>query len=792
LEGHTVAEKKGPTFAAIDEFTADRFTATQWEPAEHKAEFARAFIGFVESDFDRRKFTDKFYRRLSNTFGHIAHYNRAGFYDTFFTTTEDKVRFLRQTADHTCAGDPACTYSDVERALQAWMSHNSILTRYEQRLAESRCPKMTQAQWDALPEACKGFLDGKPIRLALDEKTGATAMVPVEIIREKGEQPVQVSKGKPEENKDHSQARANAREGAQIIAAASHRNGVCGAPFGVVLFEDDGQDRSRKVGIWFEPGVEGCHCAVLDVDKLAAGDIAFLSNSWRGDLYEPLLRTVVEQIGREEQWRPVFGPDYWEKRQTPGPIAELKGSPKAEATRQTEQPLLTLVPEASYPTLAWLDLGRFSSKLVAARNPHSEAFTYTARLFCDDRPAFLPMHKHDLRSLQLLTDDRGLSWLHEHLAERRFPAPTVKDLQQFQEIVRVNEALIGRFIEQGHKAVLQEQKLAEELDLEVLEIEPGQGEQQGAKTLAGPAAASGESSQQEGVTHLSDATTEPTCEPRTDCRANEPYQVIDTRGIYQLVARGPADSRFFALLENGKVLCTEKDGDHFYERVGMVSASWELALATGALQHAPEAKAPSEEQSPVLQVRTTAPPEDVLVAIAHEQLGIATLETRNSDSLDFHDVSVWALKEALLAAYQAGAKKQEAAHQARPGYHADEAKGAEVASGQNEAGNTKERGEPTSELHSTRETLARMELGKLRGEVYRNHSQPGEYYSVAVRRPLVGKDGTETLAFDTWEHDIKDHITLLREAEKTIHQDRLERAPENGQTQENRVRVTRR
>jgi hypothetical protein len=31
-----------------------------------------------------------------------------------------------------------------------------------------------------------------------------------------------------------------------------------------------------------------------------------------------------------------------------------------------------------------------------------------------------------------------------------------------------------------------------------------------------------------------------------------------------------------------------------------------------------------------------------------------TLETRNSDHLDFHDVSVWGVKSALMAAYEAG------------------------------------------------------------------------------------------------------------------------------------------
>ena len=76
-----------------------------------------------------------------------------------------------------------------------------------------------------------------------------------------------------------------------IIAIAHHRNGVCGAPFDVVLFKDRGAEGSRKVAILFD---EPYHCAVLDVAKLAAGDIAFMSNSWRGDHYEPHLREAIE------------------------------------------------------------------------------------------------------------------------------------------------------------------------------------------------------------------------------------------------------------------------------------------------------------------------------------------------------------------------------------------------------------------------------------------------------------------------------------------------------------------
>jgi len=45
-----------------------------------------------------------------------------------------------------------------------------------------------------------------------------------------------------------------------------------------------------------------------------------------------------------------------------------------------------------------------------------------------------------------------------------------------------------------------------------------------------------------------------------------------------------------------------------------------------------------------------------LQQIALDHLFIETLETRSSDSLDFHDVSVWAIKTALQAAFEAGRK----------------------------------------------------------------------------------------------------------------------------------------
>ena len=46
--------------------------------------------------------------------------------------------------------------------------------------------------------------------------------------------------------------------------------------------------------------------------------------------------------------------------------------------------------------------------------------------------------------------------------------------------------------------------------------------------------------------------------------------------------------------------------------------------------------------------------DDLLAEIARKHLFIETLEERNCDSLDFHDVNVLCVKDALLAAYRAG------------------------------------------------------------------------------------------------------------------------------------------
>ena len=49
-----------------------------------------------------------------------------------------------------------------------------------------------------------------------------------------------------------------------------------------------------------------------------------------------------------------------------------------------------------------------------------------------------------------------------------------------------------------------------------------------------------------------------------------------------------------------------------------------------------------------------APSEALLLDIAAEHFRLETLETRNSDGLDFHEVAVWSIRAALEAAFAAG------------------------------------------------------------------------------------------------------------------------------------------
>ena len=127
------------------------YTATKFSTAEDKAKFERQFKAFVLADFPASKFPKWFYQRLSNTFGHIAHYDQGGFYSTWFTCNRDKLAFLQRTAEYDCCGDPAYTFSDVERVLAAWVRDTRLISLYTDKL-NSETEKAERAQLARLQE----------------------------------------------------------------------------------------------------------------------------------------------------------------------------------------------------------------------------------------------------------------------------------------------------------------------------------------------------------------------------------------------------------------------------------------------------------------------------------------------------------------------------------------------------------------------------------------------------------------------------------------------------------------
>lgn len=62
----------------------------------------------------------------------------------------------------------------------------------------------------------------------------------------------------------------------------------------------------------------------------------------------------------------------------------------------------------------------------------------------------------------------------------------------------------------------------------------------------------------------------------------------------------------------------------------------------------------SKKQRKIAEDETPAVPRGVIAEIAKKYLRLKTIDTRNSDDLDFSDQAVWSLRTALEAAYNAG------------------------------------------------------------------------------------------------------------------------------------------
>ena len=112
-------------------FQASRFTATKWNTAEEKARMAFKIMKFILNGFQQPSFTKEIYKRLSTMFGHIAEYDIHGFYHVWFADDAASLKWAENALNGGVlgfvVGDPAWTWSDVEKALQEWMKENRIV-----------------------------------------------------------------------------------------------------------------------------------------------------------------------------------------------------------------------------------------------------------------------------------------------------------------------------------------------------------------------------------------------------------------------------------------------------------------------------------------------------------------------------------------------------------------------------------------------------------------------------------------------------------------------------------------
>jgi hypothetical protein len=110
-------------------FSADQFVPTKFSSAEDKAKAANRLVRFIERGFPATAWNKPLYNSLYlHLFGHIAHYDAAGFWAEWFSTPERQARWLEYAVESPRYGDPAFTWVDVETAVAEWIEQRGLVT----------------------------------------------------------------------------------------------------------------------------------------------------------------------------------------------------------------------------------------------------------------------------------------------------------------------------------------------------------------------------------------------------------------------------------------------------------------------------------------------------------------------------------------------------------------------------------------------------------------------------------------------------------------------------------------
>lgn len=123
----------------------ENMTSTQFHSATEKETTLERFKRFFIKGCPETMFTKTLYDYASNMYGHIAHYDRQGYYQTWFTNPKQISEWFKWALQHPCYGDPAFTRSDVEKSLKIWIAESSILNHYKQ-LADNALQQIELAE----------------------------------------------------------------------------------------------------------------------------------------------------------------------------------------------------------------------------------------------------------------------------------------------------------------------------------------------------------------------------------------------------------------------------------------------------------------------------------------------------------------------------------------------------------------------------------------------------------------------------------------------------------------------
>lgn len=117
--------------------TGIQFTDVEYMTADDKQKLVRAWTTFVKHGFQWSHFSDRIYKHLSLHVGHIAHFDRGGFWQTWFKDGEDRLAFI----DHFLSYRVMDDYFDVHTAMKAVL--NDHIENLSRKAVEDEISKLT-------------------------------------------------------------------------------------------------------------------------------------------------------------------------------------------------------------------------------------------------------------------------------------------------------------------------------------------------------------------------------------------------------------------------------------------------------------------------------------------------------------------------------------------------------------------------------------------------------------------------------------------------------------------------